>query len=187
MESKTIQDQMEQNITGQVYTGQRIRIIAKIEPLDNIIRLSQHIKGQVLWDFRKAYGNILDLLKVPIQEEALSTAAQYWDVSLRCFTGSDFQLAPTIEEYGEILRMPLQKDDSIYTYPGHLPTESGIAKVLGVSVNKIQITGPRQNKGIRRQFLEDQLEELAAKKEWKLFNQTFAMLMYGIILFPSSI
>jgi len=137
MESKAIQHRMEHNFMGQVYMGQRIRITAKVDLLDNLIRLSCHIKGQVLWDFRKTYGNFLNLLRVPIQEEALTTAIQYWDASLQCFTSSDFQLARTIEEYGEILRMPLEKDNSVYSYPGYLSTESTITKLLGISINKV--------------------------------------------------
>jgi len=97
MELKATPDSMEQNFTGQVYIGQRIKVMAKAKPLDSLIRLSRHIKNQVLWDFRKAYGNILDLLQVLVEEEALITSAQYWDASLRCFTFPDFQLASTVE------------------------------------------------------------------------------------------
>jgi len=42
-----------------------------------------------------------------VQIPAITTLAQYYDSSLRCFTFRDFQLVPTIEEYEQILDMPL--------------------------------------------------------------------------------
>jgi len=58
----------------------------------------------------------------------------------------------------------------MYSYPGYLSTESSIAKLLGVSVNKVQVARPGQIRGIWREFLEDQLEELIINGEWKMFN-----------------
>jgi len=57
--------------------------------------------------FRKRYGNLLGLLEMEVQIPAITTLAQYYDSSLRCFTFRDFQLVPTIEEYEQILDMPL--------------------------------------------------------------------------------
>jgi len=37
----------------------------------------------------------------------LTTLAQYFDPPLRCFTFSNFQLGPTIEEFEQILDLPL--------------------------------------------------------------------------------
>ena len=39
--------------------------------------------------------------------EVITSLAQYYDQSLRCFTFGDFQLAPTIEEFEGVLGCPL--------------------------------------------------------------------------------
>lgn len=49
------------------------------------------------------FGKILDLLSVHVQREALTTLGQIFDPTLRCFQFQDFQLAPTLEEFGKIL------------------------------------------------------------------------------------
>src|SRR3954468_845189 len=49
------------------------------------------------------YGDILDLLKVKVQEEAITALIQFYDLPLRCFTFQDFQLAPTLEEIDTML------------------------------------------------------------------------------------
>jgi len=38
----------------------------------------------------------------------LTALAQYYDPPLRCFTFSNFQLVPTIEEFEQILDLPLE-------------------------------------------------------------------------------
>ena len=48
----------------------------------------------------RKYGRILDLLEVDVQTDAQTALAQYYDSPLRCFTFADFQLVPTLEEYG---------------------------------------------------------------------------------------
>src|SRR3954463_13508069 len=37
------------------------------------------------------YGDILDLLKVKVQEEAITALIQFYDPPLRCFTFQDFK------------------------------------------------------------------------------------------------
>lgn len=53
------------------------------------------------------YGNLLELLEVDVQTDAISAMAQYYDSQLRCFTFSNFQLAPTLEEFSVIVGQPL--------------------------------------------------------------------------------
>lgn len=54
-------------------------------------------------------GNLLDLLFVLVQKEAVTTLAQFYDPPLRCFTFQDFPLAPKLEEPRRILDSSKEK------------------------------------------------------------------------------
>jgi len=58
-------------------------------------------------DFRRKYGNLLNLLEIDTKVPAITALVQYYDPPLRCFTFKDFQLVPTVEEFGDILDLPL--------------------------------------------------------------------------------
>ncbi|RDX97734.1 hypothetical protein CR513_19487, partial [Mucuna pruriens] len=69
----------------------------------------------------RRYGNLLSLLKIEVQPNALFALTQYYDPPLRCFTFRDFQLAPTLEEYERIISMPLAKSPP-YLFKGQYPS-----------------------------------------------------------------
>jgi len=68
--------------------------------------------------FRKKFGNLLGLLEVEVQIPVFTILAQYYDPPLRCFTFSNFQLVPTIEEFEQILDLPLE-GKAPYTHVEH--------------------------------------------------------------------
>ena len=53
--------------------------------------------------FSKQYEDLLSLLDAQVDDRALQTLLQFYDLELRCFTFQDYQLAPTLEEYSHIL------------------------------------------------------------------------------------
>ena len=65
--------------------------------------------------FCKAYGKIKDLAMIEVSVEAIASLTQYYDQSLRCFTFGDFKLAPTVEEFEEILGCPLEEGNHIFS------------------------------------------------------------------------
>ncbi|RDX73412.1 hypothetical protein CR513_46989, partial [Mucuna pruriens] len=66
-----------------------------------------HLKGKWRRTFEGKYGNLLGLLEIKVQPEALLALTQYYDPPLKCFIFRGFQLAPTLEENKRILGMPL--------------------------------------------------------------------------------
>lgn len=64
------------------------------------------------------FGKILDLLNVPVQKEAMTTSAQFFDPTLKCFQFQDFQLAPILEDFGKILEIykPMKSPFKIIVY-----------------------------------------------------------------------
>ena len=83
----------------------------KCEPIrnnfSNLRELNRKLKSIQRATFRRKYGNLLGLLELDIEIDIVTALAQYYDSSMRCFLFQDFQLVPTIEEYEQILDLPL--------------------------------------------------------------------------------
>ncbi|XP_058782605.1 uncharacterized protein LOC131657137 [Vicia villosa] len=75
------------------------------EDMTHLIQLSTLVTGHNLDEFRKTYGHILHMLTSRVDGWALYTLLQFYDPELRCFTFLDYQLAPTLEEYADILKI----------------------------------------------------------------------------------
>lgn len=56
-------------------TGKKTRIIAEEKSVESLHILGQKMKERNLQNFQKDCGDILDLLAIPIQVEALTTMA----------------------------------------------------------------------------------------------------------------
>ncbi|XP_027368372.1 uncharacterized protein LOC113874345 [Abrus precatorius] len=124
-------------------------------------------------------------MEVNVQEDAITALAQYYDFPLRCFTFQDFQLAPTLEEFEQILDLPLEGQQPYRPMKHHasLPT---IANVLRIHLAGLQqaYQEKHQNRGFTREFLERQMHNLAEKEDWETFIDVLALTIYGIVLFP---
>ncbi|KAH1215090.1 hypothetical protein GmHk_13G036321 [Glycine max] len=121
--------------------------------------------------FRKMYKNILDL-----------TIAE----PLRCFTFGDFQIAPTIEEFEEILGCPLGGRKS-YLFSGFLPSLSKIAVVVRDSMRELDRVKQTRNGvvGLSQKYLEGKARDMANQEEWVLFADVLDFLIFGVVLFPN--
>ncbi|RDX97163.1 hypothetical protein CR513_20092, partial [Mucuna pruriens] len=90
------------------YGIRKLRLIhARTSDLVSLRQWGSCLKRQWCRAFEGKYDNLLGLLKIKVQLEALSALTQYYNSPLRCFTFRDFQLAPTLGEYKRILGMPL--------------------------------------------------------------------------------
>jgi len=128
----------------------------------------------------------LNLLEIDTQVLAITVLVQYYDPSLRCFTFKNFQLVPTIEEFGDILDLPLEgkipyKHTTQNTFVSKL---AGILKVHPTELDGKMIT-KGTIKGIPQGFLEGHLRQLADKGTEETFLDVLALILYGVIIFPS--
>ncbi|RDX98224.1 hypothetical protein CR513_18882, partial [Mucuna pruriens] len=96
-------------------------IHARTPDLVSLRQWGSHLKGQWRKTFEGKYDNLLGLLEIKVQPEALSALTQYYDPPLRCFTFRDFYLAPMLEEYERILGMPLARSLP-YLFKGKYPS-----------------------------------------------------------------
>lgn len=152
----------------------------------NLRDLSDKLKIIRRRTFAARYGNILDLLEANVQEKALTALAQFYDPPLRCFTFQDFQLAPTLEEYEQILGYSLGNEGP-YLYMGHYPSLPKIASSLNINVRELAKWKDTKGgvEGFPREHLENYAKHLADKEEWDGFMDMLALIIYGIVLFPN--
>lgn len=136
--------------------------------------------------FRTTYGNILDLLNEKVDFGALTTLAQFYNVSLRCFTFPDFQLSPTLEEIERLLNQ-LIKDFNSFPKLEEGFTLSELSLVLGINANKLVANwGPKGTiKGLTKKFLEDHAWKMVKEENPELCSATLALLIHGIVLFSN--
>jgi len=115
--------------------------------------------------FRKRYGNVLGLLEVKVQIPVVTALAQHYDPPMRCFTFQDFQLVLTLEEYEQILDLPLEGG---VTYK-HLEQRVSIptlAKIMKSHPRELEsrLVTRRGVRGFPRKYLETYLHQLADRK-----------------------
>ena len=139
--------------------------------------------------FKEDFGRIAGFLKAPMnehQEKVVHTLLQFYDPPLRCFTFPDYQMAPTLEEFSNLLDILIKPQIPFHTMM-EAPNSEQIANILCLS--KADIEDNLKVKGGLRGFQLDFLLKrghMAADKEkWDIFNVLFACSIYGIVLFPN--
>ncbi|RDX78147.1 hypothetical protein CR513_41626, partial [Mucuna pruriens] len=139
-------------------------IHARTPDLVSLRQWGIHVKGQWCRTFEGKYGNLLGLLEIKVQPEALSALTQYYDPPLRCFTFRDFQLAPNVGGY---------------------PSWAAVAKLLRTSKSEIRKEKKSQNglDSILWVNLEGKLCQLHRQGDWGAFINVFGLLIYDIVLF----
>ncbi|XP_058769283.1 uncharacterized protein LOC131643147 [Vicia villosa] len=156
------------------------------EDMTRLIQLSTLVTGHNLDEFRKTYGHILHILTSHVDEWALYTLLQFYDSELRCFTFRDYQLAPTLEEYADILKIKVQRKIPFVCVP-EKPRMDQIASALYLSMK--DVTGNWKpnggTHGLHVKYLIKKADALAVEKKWKEFNALLAVMIYGLVLFPN--
>ena len=102
--------------------------------LTSLQKLSAKITPIKLNSFVQNYGRILDILNEKMDMMTAVTIAQFYDPPLRCFTFSDFQLAPTLEEVERIVGRNLKDHNPFPKLDEDIPPER-IASALGLKVS----------------------------------------------------
>lgn len=88
--------------------------------------------------FTLKYCRILDLLTVQVQKDSLTTLAQFFDSPSRCFLFQNFLLAPSLEEFGKIVKSP-KITKGPYQGLGHIPTFIEMACVLSLEAFDLEV------------------------------------------------
>ncbi|XP_058745900.1 uncharacterized protein LOC131618753 [Vicia villosa] len=149
-------------------------------------QLGELVTGHNETVFSDNYGNILSLLYSRVDEWALSTLLQFYDPDIRCFTFSDYQLAPTLEEYSYLLNIKIQHRVPFVCVP-EKPRLDYIANALYLSLGDVHDNWKKNGDthGFYMSFLVEKAQEFADKGIWEAFNAILAALIYGIVMFPN--
>ncbi|XP_058784374.1 uncharacterized protein LOC131659163 [Vicia villosa] len=160
----------------------------KIPDIDDsgLISLSSRLKGEVLRDFNHDYGNLLSILNTSFDPMALITLFQFYDPQLRCFTFQDYQLVPTLEEFSYILNIRITDDVPFVRVPKVVRFER-IAEALHMGIKEVERNWKSSGgvSGFSLCFLISRAEDAAKKEHWVDFSRLLAIMIYGIVLFPS--
>lgn len=130
------------------------------------------------------YGKIAHLLCVPVQIEAITCLAQFYDPPLRCFTFQDFQLAPTIEKFSHILRSS-KKTSGPYRGIGKVVKINDLSTLLGVPDLSAYYKTDTEIHGFNRSPLEKIAQVMVDMKKWDNLVDLLALLIFGLIMFPN--
>ncbi|KAI5393370.1 hypothetical protein KIW84_060484 [Lathyrus oleraceus] len=156
------------------------------EPLTSLIELSSLVTSDRLRGFVDQYGDILTLLKMVVDPVPLQTLLQFYDPELRCFTFQDYQLAPTLEEYSILLGVPIQHQVPFLDVPKEVDFRV-IVRALHLSIRDISDSWKTNGDavGMPLKFLLRVARGEAEKGNWEAFHAQLAVMIYGIVLFPS--
>ena len=161
-----------------------IKITVTSNNLHKVREITQLMTKEAQSSFTKRYGQILDLLAVPMEAPMLSALAQVWNPHLRCFELPNQDIVPTIEEYVTMLGLPINEGSGVYLYKGRYVEENKVMKMIGMQASQVGLERRGSICGLRRTVLEDHLESLAKQGDWGHFNSTLALVIYGLVLFP---
>ncbi|KAI5396102.1 hypothetical protein KIW84_062341 [Lathyrus oleraceus] len=156
------------------------------EPLTSLIELSNLVTGSNQKVFVDQYGDLLTLLKMVVDPMPLQTLLQFYDPELRCFTFQDYQLAPTLEEYSILMNVPIRYQVPFLDVPKEVDFRV-VARAHYLSIKEVSDNWKSSGNvvGLPLKYLVRMAKEEAKKGNWEAFNAQLAIMIYGILLFPS--
>ncbi|KAI5406181.1 hypothetical protein KIW84_052793 [Lathyrus oleraceus] len=156
------------------------------EPLTSLIELSNLVTGGNQKGFVDQYGDLLTLLRMVVDPVPLQTLLQFYDPKLRCFTFQDYQLAPTLEEYSILLNVPIRYQVPFLDVPKEVDFRV-VARAFHLSIKEVSDNWKSSGDvvGLPVKFLLRVAKGEAEKGNWEAFHAQLAIMIYGIVLFPS--
>ncbi|MED6175207.1 hypothetical protein PIB30_076228 [Stylosanthes scabra] len=78
-----------------------VRIAVTTSDLGKLLEITQLMTWEAQSAFRRANGQMLDLLLISVETPILSAISQFWNSSTRAFEKLELDIVPTIEEYSQ--------------------------------------------------------------------------------------
>ncbi|KAK7258510.1 hypothetical protein RIF29_24089 [Crotalaria pallida] len=147
--------------------------------MQSLLNMISSIPHEIQVKFTKKYGRLLDLMRVTVNESALSALGQYWNPDLRIFKLPHLDTCPTIEEYESLLKMKIPKLDLVYHHSNLDASEKKLQNLLKLKPKASDRVECREHKGLKRKFLENCLNELIQQQDWDGFMPVYALTIYG--------
>ncbi|XP_050875813.1 uncharacterized protein LOC127079479 [Lathyrus oleraceus] len=154
--------------------------------VDKSRKLSECLTKDYRVAFKQAYGNLLRVLNTKEYSGLIFTFAQFYDPTLHCFTFQDFLLAPTLDEFAHLLQLPV-KNQAPYMIDEDFPDSADIVQALCMKKDLVEATlrVKGNTQGLPSKFLFENATMFANSGSWDAFYASFALLIYGLVLFPN--
>ena len=166
--------------SGKIKTQKYIFKDPKIEELKSLI---SEIESPTY--FRKKYGAIAPLMNLKMKNGIISTLVHFYDSLYQCFTFSDYQLMPILEEYSYLLGLPIT-DCVPFTGLEGEPKSHKISTITHLRKSKIEANMNTKGGiiGLPTQFLLEKARYLIKMKSTAAFEAIFALLVLYPQIFP---
>ncbi|KAF1885977.1 hypothetical protein Lal_00032287 [Lupinus albus] len=146
-----------------------VRAEVQVIDVQYLIDLVSKIPKDVQEQFEKEYGRLIDLILITVNTEALKA----------------MNASPTIEEYEVLLDIGKSGRLKVYQFTDHQNvTESLIEELIGTRPEPFDIIKQGEIYGLKTAFLKKHLIKTIEQGDWVLFKPTFALAIYGVVLFP---
>ena len=101
---------------------------------------------------------MLGLLDIEVQTSLITAFAQYYDPPVTAFTFKDFQLVPTLEEFKQILDLPLE-GKSPYKYVKQHASVLTLSRIMKIHPRELEsaLVNKKGVRGFTPKFLESYL------------------------------
>src|SRR3954471_1073429 len=136
--------------------------------------------------FTERHGHLLHLVTSKFEEDMIRVLFQFFDPEHHCFTFPDYQLVPTLEEFSELIGLPV-RDQLPFTGLERIPKPEIIDAALHLRKSEIEPNWETKSgvKGLLAKFLMEKARLLLENKSYPAFEEVVALLIYGLVLFPN--
>ncbi|KAF1888145.1 hypothetical protein Lal_00039185 [Lupinus albus] len=127
----------------------------------------------------------MDPIYGDVQPPKKETKVEYWSPELRVFEFPNLDASPTVEEFEMLLDIPVLDRSKIYLFTGdHELKEEYIEEVIGTLPGVQNIIRQGKFEGLKWTYLKKHIIKMEEQKNWKSFGSSFALSIYGLVLFP---
>src|SRR3954471_9693711 len=135
--------------------------------------------------FTERHGHLLHLVTSKF-EDMIRVLFQFFDPEHHCFTFPDYQLVPTLEEFSELIGLPV-RDQLPFTGLEKIPKPEIISAALHLRKSEIESNWETKSgvKGLLVKFLMEKARLLLKNRSYLAFGEVMALLIYGLVLFSN--
>ena len=125
-------------------------------------------------------------MKLKMKDGILSTLIQFFDPAHQCFTFTDYQLVPTMEEFSQLLEVHVLNQIP-FTGLEKDPQPKEIASALHLKRSDIVSNMETRSgvKGFLAKFLLEKAQLFLETMSFQAFEENLALLIYGLVLFSN--
>ncbi|XP_058767093.1 uncharacterized protein LOC131640724 [Vicia villosa] len=136
--------------------------------------------------FVERHGCLLRLVSSDFEEDMMRVLFQFFDPTHHCFTFPDYQLVPTLEEFSELLCLPI-RDQVPFTGLEEVPKSEVMASALHIEKSEVESNWETKSgvKGFLAKFLLKKARSFLKAMSYQAFEDVLALLIYGLVLFPN--